>query len=168
MTNGYSLTNLDSHQILRLHTPSTIASQIARWNSKQLQKYLLQATDGTISSAGPYVVWTPAGGPNGTIVVSDSTYSELFWNTDYGDLNTWVKVPTGKGISYTSALQVLPDESIVMIVDGGYMEEQTPQSPLETLQFQGLAQIKIRFPVAARATELLDVPRLLLSSILRS
>ena len=82
-------------------------------------EYLLQATDGTISSAGPYVVWTPAGGPNGTIVVSDSTYSELFLNTAYGDPNAWVKVPSGKGISYTRALQVLPDESLVMVVDGG-------------------------------------------------
>jgi hypothetical protein len=82
-------------------------------------EYLLQATDGTISSAGPYVVWTPAGGPNGTIVVSDSTYSELFLNTAYGDPNEWVFTPTGKGISYTRALQVLPNESQVMIVDGG-------------------------------------------------
>lgn len=82
-------------------------------------EYLLQATDGTISSAGPYVVWTPAGGSNGTIVVSDSTYSELFLNTEHGDPNAWVKVPTGKGISYTRALQVLPNESQVMIVDGG-------------------------------------------------
>jgi hypothetical protein len=82
-------------------------------------EYLLQATDGTISSAGPYVVWTPAGGPNGTIVVSDSTYSELFLNTAYGGPDEWVFTPTGKGISYTRALQVLPNESQVMIVDGG-------------------------------------------------
>lgn len=82
-------------------------------------EYLLQATDGTISSAGPYVVWTPAGGPNGTIVVSDSTYSELFLNNAYGDSNEWIFTPTGKGISYSRALQVLPNESQVMIVDGG-------------------------------------------------
>jgi hypothetical protein len=80
---------------------------------------LLQSTDGTIPSSGPYVVWTPAGGPNGTVVVSDSTYSEIFINTQYADPNAWVKVPTGKGISYTRALQILPDESWVRIVDGG-------------------------------------------------
>ena len=80
---------------------------------------LLQATDGTIPSAGPYVVWTPAGGPKGTVVVSDSTYSELFLNREYGDPNAWIKVSSGKGISYTRALQVMPDESFVMVVDGG-------------------------------------------------
>lgn len=85
--------------------------------------YLLQATDGTISSAGPYVVWTPAGGPQGTIVVSDSTYSELFLNTEYGKPNAWIKVPSGKGVSYSRALQVMPEKNLIMVVNGGLFGE---------------------------------------------
>lgn len=83
-------------------------------------EWLLQAQDGTMSAAGPYVVWTPAGGPNGTVVVTDSTYSEVFTNTAYGHPGEWKFVETGKGISYTRALQVLPrNESQIMIMAGG-------------------------------------------------
>jgi hypothetical protein len=46
---------------------------------------LLKTNTGGDSSAGPYTIWTPAGGPNGTIVVSDSTYDQLFLNTQNGE-----------------------------------------------------------------------------------
>jgi hypothetical protein len=31
-------------------------------------------------NASPYVVWSPVGGPNGTIVVSDADYSVVYTN----------------------------------------------------------------------------------------
>jgi hypothetical protein len=80
---------------------------------------LLQATDGTIPSACPYVVWTPVGGPDGTIVLSDGTYDELFLNTKNGDPKAWVKVPSGHGVGYSRALRVMPDESVILVVNGG-------------------------------------------------
>lgn len=81
--------------------------------------YRLQAQDGTVPNSGPYVVWTPAGGPNGTLVVSDGKYSELFLNTKNGDPDAWTKVTTGLGISYTRALQVMRNSSVILVVDGG-------------------------------------------------
>ncbi len=54
--------------------------------SKDPQKFLnkpgqqIISTDGTRPAGSPYVVWTPYGGKNGTIVVSCGTMSEIFTN----------------------------------------------------------------------------------------
>jgi hypothetical protein len=82
-------------------------------------KHLLKASDGTIPSACPYTVWTPAGGKQGTVVLSDGTNAELFLNTHSGDPRFWKKVDSGKGIAYSRALQVMPDESTVLVYNGG-------------------------------------------------
>lgn len=90
--------------------------------------YLLQATDGTISSAGPQTIWTPAGGPKGTVVVSDSTYDQLFINKEYGDPKSWVLVPSGHGVGYTRYLQLMPGTNgeVVLLTNGGmYGESKT-------------------------------------------
>jgi hypothetical protein len=81
--------------------------------------FLLKSQDGTVPNSAPYVVWTPAGGSNGTVVVSDGKYSELFLNTEYGDPGAWSKVSTGLGSSYSRSLQVMPNNSVVLMVDGG-------------------------------------------------
>lgn len=81
---------------------------------------LMQANSGTIPSAGPYTVWTPSGGPHGTIVVSDSTYSTAFINTQNGDPDAWEEVETGMGVSYSRGLRVMPDESVILFMNGGY------------------------------------------------
>lgn len=81
--------------------------------------YLLKTQDGTIPNSAPYVVWTPAGGVNGTILVSDGKYSELFLNTAYGDPGAWVNVKSGVPGSYSRALQVMGNSSLVLAVDGG-------------------------------------------------
>jgi hypothetical protein len=84
------------------------------------QEHLLKSSDGLISSSGPYVVWTPVGPTGkGTVVVSDSYFSQVFMNTEYGDPNAWVTVPTTHGVGYTRSLTVLPDESKVLLVNGG-------------------------------------------------
>ncbi|PPQ74564.1 hypothetical protein CVT24_004356 [Panaeolus cyanescens] len=84
----------------------------------------LVATDGTVPAAGPYTVWSPAGGPNGTIVLSDSTYPQVFTNTMNGDPKHWIKqeVAPDQGVSYTRSLTVLPDKQgkKVLFANGGY------------------------------------------------
>ncbi|KAJ7232376.1 hypothetical protein C8J57DRAFT_1091252, partial [Mycena rebaudengoi] len=77
-------------------------------------------TDG-VSSAGPYTVWTPAGGPHGTIVVSDSSYDQLFLNTQNSDPRAWQNVTSGHGVGYTRALTVLPGNGgkLVQVLNGG-------------------------------------------------
>lgn len=80
----------------------------------------LKSSDGIISSSGPYVVWTPVGpSGKGTVVVSDSHFTMLFMNTEYGDPNAWFTVYGTHGVGYTRSLTVLPDESKVLLVNGG-------------------------------------------------
>lgn len=84
---------------------------------------LLQADNtGTIPSSGPYTVWTPAGNTeNGTIVVSDSSYNQLFLNTQNGDPSAWEEVASGHGVGYTRYLTVMPGqgEKVVLLMNGG-------------------------------------------------
>jgi len=82
---------------------------------------LLRATDGTIASAGPQTIWTPAGGPNGTVVTSDSHRSEFFINHAYGDPGAWVKVVSGKGVGYTRDLRIVPETNgtVILVTNGG-------------------------------------------------
>lgn len=80
----------------------------------------LKSSDGIISSSGPYVVWTPVGpSGKGTVVVSDSHFPMLFMNTEYGDPNAWFTVYGTHGVGYTRSLTVLPDESKLLLVNGG-------------------------------------------------
>ncbi|EMC99771.1 glycoside hydrolase family 93 protein [Baudoinia panamericana UAMH 10762] len=82
---------------------------------------LLRTNTGGVSSAGPYTVWTPAGGPHGTIVVSDSTYDQLFLNTNNGDPSAWQNVTSGHGVGYTRSLRVMPGNGgkTVLLLNGG-------------------------------------------------
>ena len=79
------------------------------------------ASDGTIPVSSPYNVWTPVGGPLGTIVVSDGTHPEVFVSHDLANGAYWTKVPTPEGVSYTRNLRVLPDESKILITGGGVL-----------------------------------------------
>ncbi|KAL2866217.1 BNR/Asp-box repeat domain protein [Aspergillus lucknowensis] len=88
--------------------------------------HLLRSQDGTIPSACPYTVWTPIGGPHGTIVLSDGTHTEVFINRENGDPRAWLKVPTDHGVAYSRSLTVLPDPNIILFFNGGrYNESET-------------------------------------------
>lgn len=65
------------------------------------------------------MVWTPVGGPQGTLVVSDGVYSEVFLNREYGNPSAWEKVPSGHGVGYSRHLRVMPEEDIVLLINGG-------------------------------------------------
>lgn len=98
---------------------------------QQSEPLLLNTSDGTIASAGPQTIWTLAGGPNGTVITSDSTHSEFFINHAYGDPSAWVKVESGKGVGYTRALQIMPnsEEKVILVTNGGmYNESETEVS----------------------------------------
>jgi hypothetical protein len=85
------------------------------------EEILLKATDGTISSAGPQTIWTPAGGPNGTVITSDSEYTDFFINRAYGHPGAWIRVPSGKGVGYTRDLRVMPRTKgkVILVTNGG-------------------------------------------------
>jgi hypothetical protein len=45
--------------------------------------------DKIVPNASPYVVWSPYGGPNGTIVVSDADRRQVWTNSAGGDVDAW-------------------------------------------------------------------------------
>ncbi|KAL2062319.1 hypothetical protein VTL71DRAFT_6585 [Oculimacula yallundae] len=81
----------------------------------------LVATDGTAASSGsPYVVWTSAGGSQGTVVVSYAGSGGLFINKNNGVAGSWTKLSTSAPGAYSRSLMVLPDASKILIVGAGY------------------------------------------------
>lgn len=117
---------------------------------------LKAANSGTIPSASPFVQWTPAGGINGTVIVSDGSYESLWLNTQvsrrrtrslvvnsrsqssfglssltfsqYGAPHAWVEVPNVHGVGYSPSLMVMPDESEIMIFNGGNIYGANPNA----------------------------------------
>jgi len=70
-------------------------------------------------TSSPYITWTPVGGPNGTILVSSGTLSEVFINQALGDVNSWRSIPTPEGVSYTRHLRVFRGNSNHLLIIGG-------------------------------------------------
>lgn len=60
----------------------------------------------TAPNASPYVVWSPLGGPNGTIVVSDADRAQVYTNQFGGDVNKWEEHGTPAGAVYSRAIQI--------------------------------------------------------------
>lgn len=70
--------------------------------------------------SSPYVVWTSAGGADGTIVVSSGTHSELFGNTALGDPNKWYTISTPQPSAYSRHLRIL-DSTHLLVMGAGYL-----------------------------------------------
>lgn len=84
----------------------------------------LKATDGTIPTGSPYVVWSSVGGANGTLIVSAHSGGDIFVNKGLGQ-GAWRKVATPEGNSYTRHLRVLKDETKLLIMGGGQLPPST-------------------------------------------
>lgn len=98
----------------------------------------LSPADGTVPVGSPYNVWTPAGGPQGTIVVSDGNHRELYLNKKNGDPNAWTTLATPAGRSYTRSLLVLPnDPSRIMIIAGGVLGGEDNSVLVTTIDIDG-------------------------------
>lgn len=81
---------------------------------------LIRATDDSFPVGSPYNVWTPAGGENGTIVVSCGGAEELWISKDLAE--TWERVDTVEKTSYTRSLLVeQQDPSAILIVGAGVL-----------------------------------------------
>ncbi len=57
-------------------------------------------------SSSPYVVWSPIGGVNGTLVVSDADHSGVFTNTALGSESEWRYRVTDGRSAYSRALAI--------------------------------------------------------------
>ncbi|KAF2227948.1 Sialidase [Elsinoe ampelina] len=81
---------------------------------------VLRATDGTIPRGSPYNVWTPVGGPNGTVIVSSGDAPEIFLNRGLAEPGTaWEKVSIPSNTSYTRSLNILKSDPRALLVVGG-------------------------------------------------
>ncbi|KFY82926.1 hypothetical protein V500_10253 [Pseudogymnoascus sp. VKM F-4518 (FW-2643)] len=76
---------------------------------------------GVVPTGSPYVVWSPSGGRNGTIVVSAASHSEVFVNTKAGDPNAWVMHKTPQESAYTRSLMVMDDPDYLLILGAGQL-----------------------------------------------
>ncbi|HEU5354424.1 MAG TPA: RICIN domain-containing protein [Actinocrinis sp.] len=76
--------------------------------------------DGTKPCCQPYVTWTPSGGSNGTIVVTDGGQTALAINTAGGNANAWRSEASNAPGGYSRSLMMMPDGNTVMTLTGGY------------------------------------------------
>ena len=90
-------------------------------NFNAAEGQVVKASDGTVPTSSPYVVWTPSGGPQGSIVVSSGNDEAIFLNNQLGAEGAWTRVNTPAGMSYTRSLRVLPGRDDVLIVGGGVL-----------------------------------------------
>ncbi|KAJ5212532.1 uncharacterized protein N7498_004178 [Penicillium cinerascens] len=68
----------------------------------------LVVSSGTVPTSSPYVVWTPYGGKNGTIVASSGTQSTLLINQALGE-GEWTEISSPESQSYSRSLRVLSE-----------------------------------------------------------
>jgi hypothetical protein len=73
----------------------------------------------TVPNASPYVVWSPLGGPNGTIVVSDADRRQVYTNSHGGDVDKWEEHATPAGAVYSRAIQIFKQRPNHLLVYGG-------------------------------------------------
>lgn len=87
--------------------------------------YPIITPNGTQPTSSPYVVWSPVGGPDGTIAVSTGTYSPIFVNQALGKLDAWREVATPESVSYSRHLRVLRNPDRLLIMGAGALPPAT-------------------------------------------
>ena len=80
-----------------------VASDPEKFDEAKVQALI--PTSGVEPGAAPYVVWTPAGGKNGTIVVSSTTLNSVFINQALGQGN-WTEVQSPAPRAYSRSIRI--------------------------------------------------------------
>jgi hypothetical protein len=98
-----------------------IADDPTKFN--EAEGHVLRASNtGTVPDGSPYIIWTPAGGPNGTIVVSSGCCSPVFINRGLAEEGSeWIEVNTTAPVSYTRSELVMPDPNLILLTGGGVL-----------------------------------------------
>ncbi|KAK4103761.1 glycoside hydrolase family 93 protein [Parathielavia hyrcaniae] len=88
---------------------------------------VLRTTDGYVPTGSPYVVWSPVGGANGTIIASAHSSGDVYVNTGLAEPGTpWRRVATPQPNAYTRHLRVLSnDPSKLLIMGAGQLPPST-------------------------------------------
>ncbi|KAI0198222.1 glycoside hydrolase family 93 protein, partial [Astrocystis sublimbata] len=97
----------------------------------------------TVPNASPYIVWSPMGGPNGTIVVSDADRRQVWTNRAGGDISAWEEHTTPAGAVYSRAIQIFKKYPDHLLIYGG-----------ETFDDMGLG---VHTPFSATVVNLEDI-----------
>jgi hypothetical protein len=87
------------------------------------------AVRGVQPGSSPYVVWSPSGGPNGTIIVSDDDHSDVFTNTHTGMPDMWEAHKTPQSRGYSRALHVLSSNPDHLMLIGPGVKGSLPSAP---------------------------------------
>ncbi|GFG26944.1 hypothetical protein IFM61606_06952 [Aspergillus udagawae] len=77
----------------------------------------LVTNTGYVPTSSPYVVWTPYGGVNGTIIVSAYSSSSVFINQALGE-GPWREIPTSEPNAYTRSLRILSEDPKMLLING--------------------------------------------------
>lgn len=86
--------------------------------------------DGVQPNASPYVVWSPSGGDNGTILVSDADHSGVFTNQAGGQPDQWELHDTPQPPAYSRSLHVLEKYPDHLMILGAGVFDATVNLPL--------------------------------------
>lgn len=78
----------------------------------------LVTDSGYTPTSSPWVAWTSAGGPKGTLVVNGKSSGDLFINRNNG-AGKWQIVRSNAPASYSRSLQVGKDPNEIMIASAG-------------------------------------------------
>jgi hypothetical protein len=82
---------------------------------------VLRSTDGYVPTSAPYITWLPTGGPNGTLVVSGQSTTDLFLNTQNGAAGTWTRIASNTPGGYSRGMVPLADGHSLEIFSGGHL-----------------------------------------------
>ncbi|KAH6844481.1 Sialidase [Chaetomium sp. MPI-CAGE-AT-0009] len=98
-----------------------LADDPREFDSAEPIPIVIQLANGTTvaPNASPYVVWSPEGGPNGTIVVSDADRSAVYVNDAGADPEKWLIKECGQAEAYSRALHVFEKKPHRLMVLGG-------------------------------------------------
>ncbi|KAJ5409037.1 hypothetical protein N7509_002920 [Penicillium cosmopolitanum] len=86
--------------------------------------------DGVQPNASPYVVWSPSGGDNGTILVSDADHSGVFTNQAGGQPDQWELHDTPQAPAYSRSLHVFEKYPDHLMILGAGVFDATVNLPL--------------------------------------
>ncbi|KAF5024469.1 hypothetical protein F66182_3409 [Fusarium sp. NRRL 66182] len=84
---------------------------------------------GTRPVSSPTIAWTKVGGPNGSIIVSGGSQSQIFVNKNLGAENAWIEFPTPQPNAYSRSLMTFKEnDNFLLIIGGGRLPPSSTNS----------------------------------------
>ncbi|KAF2200590.1 hypothetical protein GQ43DRAFT_441428 [Delitschia confertaspora ATCC 74209] len=112
-----------------------IADDPEKFDLEKSQRIIVSS--GTQPDSAPYVIWSPVGGVNGTIIVSDADHNSVFINQALGEGN-WTEVKTPAARSYSRELKIPENDVNKLRITGGaeYGQQSSAQVLTTVMDFE--------------------------------